>query len=145
FKPTVVGGYFKKHGQDAAGQLRRHLRYQPAEVPADVFYDCRRMGVHVFRRALENSNISGLFIQHPAAGPCILVNYSEDLFRQRFTVSHELGHALFDNGEEFVVSFYGKEDLVEVRANTFAAHFLLPDEYLARLPAVKWENETILE
>jgi len=130
------GDFYKGHGRDAADALRNYLSYLPNQLPGNVFETFREIGIHVFRRHLGTSAISGLFIRHPAAGRCVLVNYSEDPFRQRFTVAHEAGHAVLDDDESFVVSFtrWDGGDLREVRANTFASHFLLPPEVLRILP-----------
>ena len=94
---TPQGKYFKTHGVQAASALRMHLNYASNEIPRDVFGDFRRIGFHVFRRRLANSDISGLYIDHPVAGHCLLVNYEEDIYRQRFSVSHEAAHAIFDS------------------------------------------------
>lgn len=145
FAYAKQGTYFKAHGEAAAHALRRHLGYAPHEIPTDVFQDFRRLGVHVFRRQIDNSNISGLYIKHPTAGKCVLVNYSEDLFRQRFTAVHEGGHSILDAEEDFVVSFWKESDLVETRANTFAAHYLLPPEFVQRLPPTTWDEESVLQ
>jgi Zn-dependent peptidase ImmA (M78 family) len=109
------------------------------------------LGFHIFRRQLGNSNISGLYIKHPTAGKCILVNYSEDVYRQRFTAAHESAHAILDNEEDFIVSFVSdKSNLVEVRANTFASHYLMPPDFLKNIPdssnwtadkAIDWANK----
>jgi Zn-dependent peptidase ImmA (M78 family) len=140
------GTYFKRHGEEAAEQLRRHLRYQPNEIPIDIFADFRHIGIHVFRRKLDNSNISGLYLKHPTAGKCVLVNYAEDVYRQRFSVAHEAGHSILDDDEDFVVTFvkWNYSDLVEIRANTFAAHFLLPPEYVKQMPGSNWNESTII-
>jgi Zn-dependent peptidase ImmA (M78 family) len=116
-------------------------------VPRNVFTDFRRIGVHVFRRQLQNSNISGLFLSHQGAGPCLLVNYSEDVYRQRFTAAHELAHAIFDSDEEAVVSFARpkRNDLIEVRANRFASSYLMPPSILRKLPEPsKWTEKDAL-
>jgi Zn-dependent peptidase ImmA (M78 family)/transcriptional regulator with XRE-family HTH domain len=136
FACVKQGNHYKSHGQDAARLLRQHLRYSQAEIPANVFRVFRDIGLHVFRRRLGKSSISGLFVRHPSAGGCVLVNYSEDVFRQRFTACHEAGHALLDDDEEFVVSFSDRRghDTREVRANTFASRFLLPPETLNAIP-----------
>jgi transcriptional regulator with XRE-family HTH domain len=99
------GNYFRKHAEEAAAALRDFLGYSERKVPLNIYEDFRSIGIHIFRRKLENSNISGLFVQHPVAGPCALVNYSEDMYRQRFTAAHEAGHAILDADEDFVVSF----------------------------------------
>ena len=129
------GGHFKTHGEEAAASLRRHLGYEADEVP-NVFVDIRRIGFHVFRRKLQSSEISGLYVRHPVAGQCVLVNYREDVYRQRFTAAHETGHAILDAEKDFVVSYTrrGKRGLSEIRANTFASHFLIPPSLLERIP-----------
>ena len=102
----------------------------------DVFAVFRRAGIGVFRRRLSNSNISGLLLKHETARRCILVNYDEDPFRQRFSVVHEVGHVLLDDEEDRLITLrsWSQDDLSEVRANRFASNFLLPPEFLQRLP-----------
>jgi Zn-dependent peptidase ImmA (M78 family) len=150
FAPT--GNFFKGHGEAAAASLRTALGYSDREVPRDVYAEFRNVGVHVFRRKLGNSNISGLFIMHPVAGKCALVNHSEDIYRQRFSAAHEMAHAIFDSDKGASVSFDGpsRSDMVELRANRFASCFLMPPFFLAQLPdpgrwtdadAQRWANE----
>jgi len=136
FSPVVKGDYFKGHALDGARGLRAAAGYRDADVP-DVFHVLRCLGFHVFRRKLDNEKISGLFLDHPIAGPSLLINYSEDVYRQRFTAAHEAAHALFDRGQEFVVSFSGwsHSDLREIRADTFAGAFLIPPGSIGTLRA----------
>jgi len=142
FSFAKEGTNFKKHAEQAAEKLRQSLGYSFNEVGGDVYDDFRRLGFHIFRRELGNSNISGLYIRHPLAGKCVLVNYSEDVYRQRFTVAHEAAHAILDEEEDFVVSFRSYEtNLVEVRANTFASRYLIPPKLLSNIPdANNWNN-----
>jgi len=132
FKFVKSGKNYKQHGRDAARSLRKKLDYAPNAIPKDVYRDLRTIGIHVFRRVLENSNISGLYIKHPVAGPSVLINYTEDVYRQRFSAAHEAAHAILDGTDDFSVSFskYDKSSLVETRANTFAAEYLIPRETL---------------
>ncbi|QEA14324.1 helix-turn-helix domain-containing protein [Comamonas flocculans] len=150
FAPS--GAFFKGHGEAAAASLRTALGYSDREVPRDVYAEFRSVGVHVFRRKLGNSNISGLFIMHPVAGKCALVNHSEDIYRQRFSAAHEMAHAIFDFSQGASVSFEGASgsDMVELRANRFASCFLMPPAFLAQLPdparwtdadAQRWAND----
>lgn len=138
FRPH--GTYFKGHGAQAAVAFRQHMGLDANADITDVFALLRRAGLHVFRRALTNASISGLFVDHPTAGPCVLVNYSEDVWRQRFTALHEACHAYLDRNEHVVVSFtkWDGRDLKEIRADTFAAHVLLPDALMDRLPRGEW-------
>ena len=140
------GTFFKRHGQDAAAAVREHLGLDRRAVPSNVFQSFRTLGIHVFRRGLENADISGLYIRHPTAGQCVLVNYDEDMFRQRFTVAHEAGHAILDAEEDLVVSGqWEKKDLVEVRANAFAAAFLVPTNSIPDIPSTAWTPQRVRE
>lgn len=145
FSFTPQGTHYKSHGQPAAKKLRSLLGYAPNAIPRDVFEDFRRIGLHVFRRRLVNSDISGLYIEHPAAGHCILVNYEEDVYRQRFSASHEAAHAIFDSSEAVMVTYrrgashYDEHDLKELRANRFASCYLMPPEILPRVS--QWTTE----
>ncbi len=146
FSFTPKGNFYKSHGEEAAKALRRHFSYRPNEVPSDVYGDFRRLGFHVFRRRLENSKISGLTIQHPTAGTCILVNYSEDIYRQRFTAAHEGGHGIIDRGDDVIVTFKGQEkELIEIRANTFASRYILPPEVIKQIPVGIWTRAEIVK
>ena len=144
---TPTGNHFKSQGEQAAAKLRNALGHSVQDIPVDVYADFRSVGVHVFRRRLGNSKISGLFVAHPVAGPCALVNASEDLYRQRFSAAHEMAHAIFDAEQQASVSFLQPSgtDLVEVRANRFASCFLMPPELLAKLPEPnQWSEEAAL-
>ena len=139
FSVTPRGGHYKSHGADAADKLRKLLNYKNNEVPSDVYADFRKLGMHIFRRRLSNPDLSGLYIEHPSAGHCILINYDEDIYRQRFSVSHEAAHAVFDSSVAVTVSYkrdsnkYNAKDLQEVRANCFASRYLLPPEVLSKV------------
>jgi len=150
FSPS--GDFFKGHGEAAAAGLRAALGHDDRAVPRDVYAEFRSVGVHVFRRKLGNSNISGLFIMHPIAGKCALVNHSEDIYRQRFSAAHEMAHAIFDSAQGASVSFDGPSgsDYLELRANRFASCFLMPPVFLKKLPppnqwsdadAQRWAND----
>ena len=146
FSFTPSGNFFKGHGDQAAAALRKHFKYAPNAVPSDVYADFRCLGFHVFRRRLENSNISGLTIHHPSAGTCILVNYSEDIYRQRFTVAHEGGHGILDRNDDVIVSFGNKPpDLVETRANSFASRYLLPVGIARQIPVRQWNRAEVVK
>lgn len=76
-----------------------------------------------------------------------MINYNEDIYRQRFTACHETAHSILDDEQDVVVSFtkWKKGDLVEIRANTFASHYLMPATFLKAIPeSDKWdENKAI--
>lgn len=83
-------------------------------------------------------DMSGLFINDNRTGLAIIVNSRHAPIRRRFSYAHEYGHALFDRAESCRLTHRGNADeLVEKRANAFAASFLMPrsgiDDQLRRL------------
>ena len=155
FQFQKTGDFHKQQGINAATNLRTFLGYPNHALPIDVFDDFRRIGIHVFRRKLGQSAISGIYIRHPVAGHCVLVNYDEDIYRQRFSVAHEAGHAILDDSEvsvskkESLVRIGGKwtpEQLSEIRANNFAAAYLVPEVFLKSIPnPTAWNDTKIIE
>ena len=72
-------------------------------------------------------HMSGLFLRHSSIGLAILVNASHPRGRKRFSYAHEYAHALLDRGGTVSVSTTeNSAELVEKRANAFAAAFLMP-------------------
>lgn len=144
FKFKKTGTYYKAHGKGAAHALRNHLKYSTNDIVDDIYHDMRSIGIRVFRRKLENSNISGLYINHSVAGKCVLINYNEDVYRQRFTAAHEMAHTILDDDDDVSISLasWDKKDLKEVRANTFASAYLLPPESIERIEKnTSWTTE----
>lgn len=142
FDYTPRGNFFLGHAEGAAKAFRQRMGHTDREVPRDIYAEFRSVGVHVFRRKLANSKISGLFVMHPVAGKCILVNYNEDVYRQRFSAAHEMAHCIFDSEEGASVTIPGDKGIREVRANRFASCYLMPPETLSKLPDPStWSEE----
>ncbi|ABG57328.1 XRE family transcriptional regulator [Cytophaga hutchinsonii] len=136
---------YKSQGTETAEKLRHFLGYKNEELYSDLYSEFRKIGLHVFRRKLNNSQISGLFIKHPVAGKCILVNYDDDTYRQNFTLCHEVCHALLDDEHEINISFKSENDYREIRANTFAGSFLIPLSYIEKFKLLTWTEELVLK
>ncbi len=147
FSYEANGNYFKGQGFDGAANLRKFLGFNDDHIISDFYQELRKIGIHIFRRRLENSNISGLFINHPYAGKCILVNYSEDVFRQNFTIAHEAGHAVFDFRDIVNISFENEngKDYREIRANAFASSLLVPLSLANKFKNIMWTDNHILK
>lgn len=138
--------YSSEEAENVANDVRKFLGYNEKDLLNNIFDDFRKLGIHIFKRQLNNSNISGLFILHPNAGKCILINYSEDLYRQNFTLAHEIAHSIFDIDKTYNVSFtkFGN-DLKEIRANRFAAAFLMPAISIKTLKINNWSKEILIK
>ncbi len=73
--------------------------------------------------------VSGLMISDPTAGLFVVVNRDHPPLRQRFSWCHEYAHLLLDRGRTAHVSRESdRADLLEVRANVFAANLLMPED-----------------
>jgi Predicted Zn peptidase len=80
------------------------------------------------------NEISGLFLRHPSIGLAILVNADHPKARKRFSYAHEYAHALLDRDRTVTISRTDNaSELVEKRANAFAAVFLMPAEGIAEV------------
>lgn len=87
----------------------------------------RRQGVRVTETAMPE-DVSGLFFHSRDIGLVIVVNRSHSLSRRRFSYAHEFCHLLVDRARPGIVSRQeNRDELIEVRANAFAAHFLMPE------------------
>lgn len=125
-------------GDDArrkAEEVRSYLRVGLGPI-GDIDTLCELLGVTVYRAPLGpdlSSTISGAFYKHPVVGFSLLVNLDMTPGRRRFTVAHELAHALFHSeSEAYVVSTAGKPPL-ERFADAFAGEFLMPTEGVRRV------------
>lgn len=128
--PSSIERLHKDQGKRAAIQERERLLLGNQPIK-NIFALLRKQGVRLCRHALEDARLSGVTVAHPKAEVCVLVNYDEDLYRQFFSAAHEYAHVLFDRDQisahGCVISYrFSKSELVEIRANAFAAEFLLP-------------------
>lgn len=117
-----------------AEEVRSYLRLGLGPV-ADMDTVAELLGITVFRSALGKDlaeTISGAFFSHPEIGFSVLVNLEMTPGRRRFTLAHEIAHALFHSqGERFVLSHPGGGP-GEHFADVFAGEFLMPTEGVRR-------------
>ena len=112
-------------GEQTAIQERRRLGIGNAPI-ADASELIASQGIWASGVELPNG-MSGLFLRHPSIGAAILVNSSHPRGRKRFSYAHEYAHALLDRDRNIMVSSTdNSSEMVERRANAFAAAFLMP-------------------
>lgn len=127
-----------RQGEQCAAFERRRLGLDAQPLP-DLAELLEPMGVRAARIPMARG-ISGLTLIDRSAGIVVGVNRSHGAFQQQFSFAHEYAHVLFDRERQAGVSRIGDRDsLAEVRADAFAAAFLLPAdgvreclEYLAK-------------
>lgn len=116
-----------QQGERVAGQERQRLGlgFAPLGSLAEL------LETQSVRTALIDlpDDVSGLTMADPAIGVFVVANRLHAAVRRRFSLSHEYAHALLDRDRLGTVSrSTERNDLLEVRANAFAATFLLPTE-----------------
>lgn len=118
-----------------AEEVRAHLRLGVGPI-GDLDRVCELLGITVYRAALGpdlTETISGAFFNHPEVGFSVLVNLEMTLGRQRFTLAHELAHALFHSVRDRFVVSGPKRTPAERFADMFAGEFLMPTEGVRRV------------
>jgi len=114
-----------EQGQSVAEQERRRLSLGHNPIP-DLSDLINSQNIWASGAKLPDQ-MSGLFLRHSSIGLFILVNFDHPRARKRFSYAHEYAHALLDRDQAATVSLEGdRKKLTEVRANAFAASFLLP-------------------
>jgi Zn-dependent peptidase ImmA (M78 family)/transcriptional regulator with XRE-family HTH domain len=115
-----------QQGQAVAAEERRRLGLGDNPIPdmADLI-----TGVGIWASGTDlPDEISGMFLRHSSIGMVILVNFGHARSRKRFSYAHEYAHSLLDRSTPITVSrSVDRSQLSEVRANAFAAAFLMPE------------------
>lgn len=133
--PLSVGAGFssREDVRRKAEEARGFLRLGSGPIP-DLSGVMDAAGIAVYRGPLGahlDSTVSGAFVNHDTVGFAVLVNSQTTPGRRRFTMAHELAHALFHgDGVTVSVSFSGRREGQERFANAFAAEFLVPNAAL---------------
>ena len=117
-----------------AKEVRSYLRLGVGPL-TDMDAICEMLGITLYRASLGSDlekAPSGAFLNHPDVGFAILVNLDMTPGRRRFTVAHELAHALFHSGEERFTISLGSSSR-ERFADSFAGEFMMPTDGVRRL------------
>jgi Zn-dependent peptidase ImmA (M78 family)/DNA-binding XRE family transcriptional regulator len=116
-----------QQGERIAHEERRRLGLGPGPAP-DMVEVLETQGV---RTAVVNlpADVSGLTISDDQVRVFIVANGAHYIFRRRFSFAHEYAHVLVDRERSGLISRSSQNnDLIEIRANAFAAAFLMPRE-----------------
>ena len=123
-----MAGLDRNTGAKRARQARADLGYTREGPLPDVLEAVEdKGGVHVVVLDLP-AGVAGAYVARPEC-PLVFVNGHQALSRQRFTLAHEFGHHRMGHAsvvdEQRAISGQS-HDPNEVRANAFAAEFLMP-------------------
>ena len=113
---------------------RERLSLGPIDPVDNIFKLLDENGVRIFALSVDQDRVFGVSGFSTRYGPCILVNTKNTRERNIFTVAHEYGHLLMHR--DLYVNprpSEQKDREMEIVADTFAAHFLVPDAGLRDL------------
>lgn len=115
-----------RQGSQTAEDERRRLDLGETPLP-DVAELLEDQGIVAAQERLPE-DVSGLTLIDPEHGVLTAVNVDHHFLRRRFSFAHEYAHVLFDRERRGTVSRASERDsFEEVRANAFAAAFLMPE------------------
>ncbi len=114
-------------GEKVALEERRRIGLGDAPI-SDVAEVLESQGIATVQLDLPE-DVSGLTLRSPDIDIMVVVNSAHHYYRRRFSFAHEYAHVLLDRDLMKIVSRSSRrEELLEVRANAFAAAFLMPEE-----------------
>ncbi len=117
-----------QQGEQTALEERRRLQLGNVPLP-ELPSLLESQGVRTAQLTLPE-DLSGLTLFDREIGPFVVVNNREPAhsrLRRRFSSAHEYCHVLLDREQKGAISRTSERDnLFEVRANAFAAAFLMP-------------------
>lgn len=121
----------KNQSKDARGKYGLN-----APIGTNIFSFLEQKGDIVFQlQDFKDSELDAMIIKYSAKSQkkYIIINSNKPLINQIFAAAHEFYHYLYSfigNSQDSIVCTFSKNDKEEIKANRFAAEFLLPEEAL---------------
>ena len=121
----------KNQSKDARGRYGLN-----APIGTNIFSFLEQKGDIVFQlQDFKESELDAMIIKYSAKSQkkYIIINSDKPLINQIFAAAHEFYHYLYSfigNPQNSIVCTFSKNDKEEIKANRFAAEFLLPEEAL---------------
>jgi Zn-dependent peptidase ImmA (M78 family) len=109
----------------------RHELGLGSDALGDVFELVEHLGLEVLRWPMGERGPDGFYLRNGDLALAV-INSDKRFGRQRFTAAHELAHHLFDKAAHIDTDLFAGRVVPELRANAFAAYFLMPGEGVRR-------------
>lgn len=123
--------HLKKQAKDARG-----LYGLNTPIGTNIFSFIEQKGDVIFQlQNFEKSDLDAMIIKYSAKSTkkYIIINSENPLINQVFAAAHELYHYTYnfiENSQDSIVCSFSKNEKEEIKANRFAAEFLLPEAAL---------------
>lgn len=130
---AVQGECSRNRVHEAAELCRKELGLKGAEPIHDISGLLEHAGVKVLAIPVASDGFFGLSVGEEDGGPAVVVNVFERISVERriFSAAHELGHLML-HPDAFDVTNAEESKDEELEANSFAGHFLMPDDGFRR-------------
>lgn len=136
---SVASVAIDKNPKAEANRVLREFD-EDLDLPVPVVAICRKLGIEVLKTEFTEPSLSGVVVNKDGRF-CIYVNRHHGMGRRRFTIAHELGHALLhlqdgqglrDTGRTVAYRREAPSDMPvqEREANVFAANLLMPEPFV---------------
>ena len=114
-----------------AEKARRHYDLGMAPLTnLRGFLEAQGQKVFVVSFGTGDGCLSGLSFQHPRLGSMVAINGDQAYTRWPYTLAHEFAHRLYHYDRPAILSRTADARPLEEFAESFASHFLVPDEAL---------------
>ena len=136
--PLPTDTYWLNHARQLAAWAREKLEISDVPWTFEQLADAipARLGVDVIVESVDAADECGASITD-LAFPIIFVNSCQIRSRAMFTLAHELGHILHQDGKTMMVESELVGDMNESFVNAFAAELLMPEDDV-RTHIEKW-------
>lgn len=137
--------------------LAEHEITKPFVRPEKIIHALKDKGMDVhIKEAKVEDRLSGFLLREQGKPTVIGINAGQHVYRQRFTMAHELGHLLLHPGQDLYVDDQifrvnlrdpqssSGENTEEVEANLFAAELLMPVDFIVQ-DLLKHDNLDLLD
>lgn len=122
-------------GEQVADQERQRLGMGPGASVDNVSDLVTSQGTRVAVLKLPEE-VAGIYVRHSSVGS-LIVTGTEDTRVPRFGLLHEYAFALFERERSLIVTTpLNSDELIQIRADAFAAAFLLPQSGIESAIAV---------
>ena len=139
---------FKANIEDSPVSTASHLRklwklddYRQIEninQALDAYIELvESLGVAVFQLSLSQDNLRGFSIIDESMPVIVIKRTAEQPTAKIFTLFHELGHILLNEGGFCDINFNSKAQKIEKWCNAFASELLVPSSHLLQMDVVK--------
>lgn len=114
-----------------AREIRNELGLGDGPIK-DIFGLIESLDILLFKKPFDSESLSALFMKNNQ-NYIIVINSNKTLGHQIYSAAHELSHYFFDKEiKGGICNVSNDYNEIEVMANKFAEHFLMPDEAIIK-------------